>query len=66
MSSERNSKVVSIAQLRQSCRACSLRDLCLPLGLGTDDMQKLESIVHARGPIRAGTPQRTGRRHRAV
>lgn len=54
MSSERNSKVVSIAQLRQSCRACSLRDLCLPLGLGTDDMQKLESIVHARGPIRAG------------
>ncbi len=54
MPSERNSNVVSIAQLRQSCRSCSLRDLCLPLGLGADDMQKLESIVHSRGPIRTG------------
>jgi len=54
MPTERNSNVVSIAQLRQSCRSCSLRDLCLPLGLGADDMQKLESIVHSRGPIRSG------------
>lgn len=51
---ERNSNVVSIAHLRQGCRACSLRELCLPLGLDADDMQKLESIVHTRGPIRAG------------
>jgi CRP/FNR family transcriptional regulator, anaerobic regulatory protein len=51
---EQSSKVVSITQLRQSCRSCSLRDLCVPLGLENDDMQKLESIVHTRGPIRAG------------
>ena len=31
-----------------------MRDLCLPLGLETDDMQKLEAIVHTRGPIRSG------------
>jgi len=31
-----------------------LRDLCLPLGLHSDDMQKLELIVHTRGPIRNG------------
>lgn len=54
MAPERNSNVVSIAHLRQSCRNCSLRDLCLPLGLDSDDMQKLESILHTRGPIRAG------------
>ena len=54
MAQERNSNVVSIAHLRQSCRSCSLRDLCLPLGLDNDDMQKLESIVHTRGPIRTG------------
>lgn len=54
MPAARDSNVVSIAQLRQSCRSCSLRDLCLPLGLGADDMQKLESIVHSRGPIRGG------------
>lgn len=31
-----------------------MRDLCLPLGLHSDDMQKLELIVHTRGPIRNG------------
>lgn len=54
MAPERNSNVVSIAHLRQSCRSCSLQDLCLPLGLDGDDMQKLESIVHTRGPMRTG------------
>jgi CRP/FNR family transcriptional regulator, anaerobic regulatory protein len=54
MDSTGNSKVVSIAHLRHSCRSCSLRELCLPLGLDTDDMQKLESVVHTRGPIRSG------------
>lgn len=49
-----SASVVSITHLRQSCRSCSLRDLCLPLGLEADDMQKLESIVHTRGPIRSG------------
>jgi CRP/FNR family transcriptional regulator, anaerobic regulatory protein len=51
---EKSSNVVSIAHLRQSCRNCSLRELCLPLGLDADDMQKLEAIVHTRGPIRGG------------
>jgi CRP/FNR family transcriptional regulator len=54
VSSANNSNVVSIAHLRQTCRTCSLRDLCLPLGLDSDDMEKLESILHTRGPIRAG------------
>lgn len=51
---DRISNVVSIAHLRQSCRSCSLRDLCLPLGLDNDDMERLELIVHTRGPIRSG------------
>lgn len=54
MASGNASNVVSIAHLRQSCRSCTLRDLCLPLGLEADDMQKLEAIVHTRGPIRSG------------
>jgi len=49
-----NSNIISIAHLRESCRSCTLRDLCLPLGLDSDDMQRLESIVHTRGPIRPG------------
>lgn len=54
MDSGRSSNVVSIAQLRQGCRTCSLRELCLPLGLDSEDMQKLEAVVHTRGPIRSG------------
>jgi CRP/FNR family transcriptional regulator, anaerobic regulatory protein len=54
VAADKHSNVVSIAQLRQSCRSCSLRDLCLPVGLSADDMQKLELIVHTRGPIRNG------------
>lgn len=54
MTTDKKSNVVSIAHLRQSCRSCSLRDLCLPLGLEADDMERLESIVHTRGPIRGG------------
>ncbi|MEJ2513988.1 MAG: helix-turn-helix domain-containing protein [Gammaproteobacteria bacterium] len=54
MSSKPTSNVVDIAHLRKSCRACSLRDLCLPLGLDSDDMERLESVVHSRGPIRPG------------
>lgn len=54
MAADKHSNVVSIAHLRQSCRSCSLRELCLPLGLDSDDMQRLELIVHTRGPIRNG------------
>lgn len=55
MASSRYNKIVNISQLRKACRACSLRDLCLPVGLSTDDVQKLESIVNVRGPLERGT-----------
>lgn len=54
MADSQPAKVVDIAHLRKSCRACSLRDLCLPLGLENEDLERLESVVHSRGPIRAG------------
>ncbi len=48
------SNVVDIAHLRKTCRACSLRDLCLPLGLDSGDMERLERVVQSRGPVRPG------------
>ena len=60
MARKKSSNVVDIAQLRKSCRACSLQDLCLPLGLEevfielADDLDRLETVVHSRGPIRSG------------
>jgi CRP/FNR family transcriptional regulator len=49
-----SSKVVDISRLRQACRNCSLRDLCLPMGLAADDLHKLEGLVGSRGPLRRG------------
>ena len=47
-------KVVNITRLRQACRTCSLMELCLPMGLTSDDIQQLEGIVHVKGPIERG------------
>jgi CRP/FNR family transcriptional regulator len=54
MTPAERSNVVSIANLRQSCRGCSLNELCLPVGLDSSDMQRLEKVVHVRGPLRPG------------
>jgi len=54
MPKAKSANIVDIAHLRKSCRACSLRDLCLPLGLETDDLERPETVVHTRGPIRPG------------
>src|SRR4030066_286304 len=37
--------IINIATLKAVCSECSLRDLCLPLGLNVDDMRSLESAV---------------------
>ncbi len=47
-------KVVNITRLRQACRTCTLMELCLPMGLTSDDIQALESIVHVKGPLDRG------------
>lgn len=47
-------KVVNITRLRQACRTCSLVELCLPMGLTSDDIQQLESIVKVKGPLEKG------------
>jgi CRP/FNR family transcriptional regulator, anaerobic regulatory protein len=54
VSGSRYRNIVNISQLRKACRSCSLRDLCLPVGLATDDVERLESIVHTRGPMDRG------------
>ena len=55
MSSPRASKeVVSIASLKIACKNCSLRELCLPLGIGDADMQQLESVITRRRTVKKG------------
>jgi CRP/FNR family transcriptional regulator len=59
--------VVDIASAKATCRACSFRRLCLPLGLSPDDLQLLEAIVKRSRPIPRGKHIfRVGDQFRAV
>ena len=37
-----------------ACSNCNLRELCMPVGLDTNDMQKLDSIVATRKHVKQG------------
>jgi len=46
--------VINIATLKAACSDCSLRDLCLPLGLSTDDLRALEGTVKSHRKLSKG------------
>ncbi|MDV3254386.1 MAG: fumarate/nitrate reduction transcriptional regulator Fnr [Lysobacter sp.] len=46
--------VVDLAQLRRGCAQCSLQQLCLPAGIGQQDLQQLDDIVRRRRPVATG------------
>ncbi|MES2534815.1 MAG: fumarate/nitrate reduction transcriptional regulator Fnr [Pseudomonadota bacterium] len=47
---------IDVQALRASCSACSMHQLCLPMGLGDADIQKLDQIIGRRRRIpRDGT-----------
>jgi len=47
-------KVVSIEQIKIACKDCSLSRLCLPLGLESGDIDKLDQIVKRNRPLHRG------------
>jgi CRP/FNR family transcriptional regulator len=48
------SKVVSIDGIKVACNNCSLADLCLPYGLESEDVDRLERIVKRNRPVQRG------------
>ena len=46
---------VTIHGLRESCSACSMHQLCLPMGLGESDLEKLDQIIGRRRKVRKDT-----------
>lgn len=54
MSTRNSGRVIDIATLKAACGECSLRSLCLPLGLGADDMRSLESVVKSHRKLNKG------------
>jgi CRP/FNR family transcriptional regulator len=45
---------VSLARLKTACSTCSLRELCLPVGLGKEDIAKLDDLVFVRRTVKRG------------
>ena len=44
----------AFAQLKASCSNCGLRELCLPIGLSADEIERLDQLVYARRKVRRG------------
>lgn len=47
-------KVINIADLRHACSSCSVRELCLPMGLDHDDLARLDAVINRRQQIQTG------------
>ncbi|GLS03895.1 transcriptional regulator [Chitiniphilus shinanonensis] len=45
---------IGLKHLRQACSSCSLRELCLPLGLSPEEMHAVDALVSQGKPIKRG------------
>jgi CRP/FNR family transcriptional regulator len=45
---------VNLSRLKTACSTCSLRELCLPIGLSDDEIDKLDHLVFVRRPVKRG------------
>lgn len=45
------SATISVSALKASCSACSMHQLCLPMGLGEADIHKLDEIIGRRRKV---------------
>ena len=44
-------RVVNIEELRSHCESCSLYQLCLPMGLDSGDLDRLDNVIKRRRPV---------------
>lgn len=51
---DQGEKVVRISGIRQACGDCSLVQLCLPVSLGNEDIERLDDIIIKRRPLARG------------
>lgn len=46
--------IISIDNIKAACKNCSLASLCLPIGLASEDVEKLDRIVKRNRPLHRG------------
>lgn len=49
-----NARVINIASIKAACKDCSLRELCLPLGLNDTDLKALDKVVRRQRTLQKG------------
>lgn len=49
-----SSPTVNMEELKSRCASCNLRELCLPVGLGPEDMERLDSVIRKRRRVAKG------------
>jgi CRP/FNR family transcriptional regulator len=54
MQGKRTAGTVDLNQLRVACSSCSLRELCLPAGLDSGEMERVDRLVTGRRKLRRG------------
>ena len=55
MPSARAPCLIDVNNLRVACSSCSLRELCLPAGLDSGEMERMDRLVTHRRRLRRGT-----------
>ena len=46
---------LDLGVFRHACELCSLHELCWPMGLEPEELERLQSMVHHAGPLEAGS-----------
>jgi CRP/FNR family transcriptional regulator len=63
----RTAQPVNLERLRAACSTCGLRELCLPVGLSGEELDRLDSLIYLRKSIKKGTSiYRAGERFDAL
>jgi len=56
MQNRERPKVIDISSIKVACKDCTLRELCLPLGLNETDLDSLDKVIRRRRTLRKGEP----------
>lgn len=48
-------KFMDAQSIKVACSSCNLRELCLPMGLSSDEMSKLDNVISSRRRVKRGS-----------
>jgi len=54
MPTRKQEKVVSLKDITVACQECSLNEICLPVGIENEDMERLDAIIDRKRPLARG------------